>query len=142
MRGGKPFIIFVDDSPSAREMVEEGLEEAGYELETATGVEDLESRLLSRPEAVKEIDLFIFDFEMPYLTGTQIAAAIDRVYKELKDTPFMIFSGRPRAEVEKAIAETRQWSKSFARNFRGYVEKQGDSVKELLAQVGRILKQG
>jgi len=139
MRDNKSFVIFVDDSPSAREMVETGFEEAGYALETATGVVDLESRVLARPEAAKQVDLFIFDFEMPCLTGTQIAAAIDRVYKELKDTPFVIFSGRPRAEVEKAIAETRQWSKTFARNFRGYVEKQGESVEELLNQVGKVL---
>ncbi len=136
----KPLVIYVDDSQSARQIVEEGFAGTGYALKTASGVLDLENRLLSDPDAVQKIRLFIFDFEMPYLTGTQIASALDKVYKELADIPFMIFSGRPKTEVSRAIEDAKNRSKSFSRNFRGYVEKKKDSVVELVSAVDQIFK--
>ena len=140
MKDKKYVIVFVDDSPSAREMVQDGFRDTEFILKTASGVVDLESRILSDPSTVKQVALFIFDFDMPYLTGTQIASAMDKVYQELKDIPFVIFSGRPEEEVQKAIEAARKHSPSFARNYRGFVAKKGESITELLAEIGKILK--
>jgi len=141
MKENNDVVIYVDDSPSAREVVKEGFEGSGYLLRTATGVLDLENRLLSDPDTVKKVRLFIFDFEMPYLTGTQIASAMDKVYKELQDVPFVIFSGRPKDDVHKAIEDAKKRSESFARNYRGFIEKKKDSVAELVARTGEILNE-
>jgi CheY-like chemotaxis protein len=140
MKDQKNLIVFVDDSPSAREMVTDGFRDSGHALKTATGVIDLETRILSDPNTVKQVDLFIFDFDMPYLTGTQIASALDKVYKELKDIPFLIFSGRPQEDVLKAIEDAKKHSPTFARNFRGFVAKKGDSVSDLVAAVIKLLR--
>ena len=140
MKDKKYLIVFVDDSPSAREIVQDGLRDTGYMLKTATGVVDLETQILSDPVTVKQVDLFIFDFDMPYLTGTQIASALDKVYQELKDIPFFIFSGRPKEEVAKSIAEAQKYSPAFTRNYKGFVAKKGESVEELLAEISKVLK--
>jgi CheY-like chemotaxis protein len=140
MKDKKYLVVFVDDSPSAREMVKDGFRDSGHILKTATGVVDLETQILSDPVTVKQVDLFIFDFDMPYLTGTQIASALDKVYKELKDIPFFIFSGRPKEEVMKSIEDAKKHSATFGRNFRGFVGKKGESVEELLSEIGKILK--
>lgn len=140
MKGDQYLIIFVDDSPSVREVVEDAFKEAGYLLKTAPGVVELENRVLSSPETLKHVDMFIFDFDMPYLTGTQIASAMDKVYSELADVPFLIFSGRPQEEVLEAIESAKKNSPTFAKNYRGFVPKKGDSVAELMAVMGNILK--
>jgi CheY-like chemotaxis protein len=140
MKGDQYLVIFVDDSASAREVVEDGFRDTGYLLKTAAGVVELENRVLSSKENLKQVDMFIFDFDMPYLTGTQIASAMDKVYSELKNVPFLIFSGRPQEEVLKAIESAKKNSPTFAKNYRGYVPKKGDSVTELLATIGKILK--
>jgi len=140
MKDKKYLIVFVDDSPSAREMVKDGFRETEYLVKTCSGVVDLETQILSDPVTVKQVDMFIFDFEMPYLTGTQIASALDKVYMELKDIPFFIFSGRPKEEVLKSIADAQKHSAAFARNFRGFVSKKGESIEELFAEIGKVLK--
>jgi len=140
MKGKQYLVIFVDDSPSAREVVEDGFKDSGYLLVTAAGVVELENQVLTSSETLKQVDLFIFDFDMPYLTGTQIASAMDRVYAELKDVPFLIFSGRPQDEVLKSIETSKKSSPSFARNYKGFVPKKENSLSDLLAVVGKILK--
>ena len=140
MKGDQYLVIFVDDSASAREVVEDGFKDTGYLVKTAPGVVELENRILSSRENLKQVDMFIFDFDMPYLTGTQIASAMDKVYAELKDVPFLIFSGRPQEEVLKAIESAKQTSPSFAKNYRGFVPKKGDSIAEFLEAMGKVLK--
>lgn len=140
MRNKKPFIIFVDDSPSAREIVKDEFKQANYLLKTASGVHELERMFNSDQKMVKEVDLFIFDFAMPEITGIQIASVIDRVYGKLKNVPFLIFSARPRPEVLKAISDAQNQSETFVRNFRGYVEKKSDSVSNLLIKINEVLK--
>lgn len=139
MRDNKYLVIYVDDSPVAREMVIDGLKDTNYLLETANDAADLESRHLSDPNTLWQVDLFIFDFDMPEMTGTQIASVLDQLYKELKAIPFIIFSGRPREEVLASIAEASKYSSTFAKNFRGYIEKKGDSVAELIQKINEIL---
>jgi len=139
MREDKYLIIYVDDSVMAQEMVSDGLKGTDYLVETANDVRDLEKRLLSEVNTLWQVDLFIFDFDMPDLTGAQIASSLDRVYKELKAIPFIIFSGKPREEVLKAIEAAQQSSPTFARNYRGYLEKKGESVGELLEKIQELL---
>jgi CheY-like chemotaxis protein len=81
MRDNKKFIIYVDDSPVAREMVMDGLKDTDYLLETANDAADLETKHLSDLNTLWQVDLFIFDFDMPEMTGTQIASVLDQLYK-------------------------------------------------------------
>ncbi len=46
---------------------------------------------------------------------------------------------RPREEVLKGI-EAAKKSRTFAQNFRGYIEKKGDSVDDLIAKIKEILR--
>ncbi len=138
MRGDRYLVVYVDDSPVAREMVADGLEGTDLLLETASDVADLEKRILSDPNKLWQIDLFIFDFDMPEMTGTQIASVLDQTYRELKAIPFIIFSGRPREEVVSAIEDAYAYSPTFAKNFKGYLEKRGGSVKELIDKIHEL----
>ncbi len=141
MKDRRYFIVYVEDSPVAREMVQDGLEETEYLLETASDVADLERRVLSDEDLVRQVDLFIFDFDMPEMTGTQIATVLEQAYQELKGTPFIIFSGRPREEVVQAIEDAQGYSRAFAKNFKAYVEKKGGSVSDLLNKIKEVLSE-
>jgi len=117
----------------------DGLKDTDYLLETANDAADLETKHLSDLNTLWQVDLFIFDFDMPEMTGTQIASVLDQLYKELKAVPFLIFSGRPRDEVLASIQEATKYSKAFAKNFRGYIEKKGGSVADLIKKIDEVL---
>jgi CheY-like chemotaxis protein len=139
MKDKRYFIVYVEDSPVAREMVRDSLEGTEFLLEMASDVADLEKRILSDEDKVRQVDLFIFDFDMPEMTGTQIATVLEQAYQELKGTPFVIFSGRPREEVVQAIEDAYSYSRAFAKNFKAYVEKKGGSVSELIDKIKEVL---
>lgn len=139
MRKNKYLIVYVEDSPVAREMVKDGLAGSEYIIETATDVVDLENRVLLNEEFLSEVDLFILDFDMPEMTGTQIATVLEQAHRELKGKPFVIFSGRPRDEVVEAIEDACNYSRSFEKNFKGYVEKKGGSVSDLLDKIRSVV---
>ena len=119
--------------------MEDALADTEYQLETATDVSDLETRLLSDANVLWQVDMFIFDFDMPEMTGTQIASVLDALYKELKANPFVIFSGRPRDEVLASIQDATKYSPAFSKNFRGYIEKKGESVTDLINKIHEVL---
>lgn len=139
MKDGKYFVVYVEDSPVAREMVRDVFENSDYLLDTAVDVYDLEKRILSDENILKQVDIFVFDFDMPEMTGTQIASVLDSVYQDLQVIPFIIFSGRPREEVLAAIEEARSYSPTFAKNFKGYLEKKGGSAVDLKAKISEAL---
>ena len=138
MRDGHYFLVCMDDSLMVHEMLRDGFEGTGYRLELIRNVQELEERVLSQPETLSQVDLFVLDFDMPEMTGTQVASVLDQVDPRLQSVPFIIFSGRPRQEVEKAIEEANAYSYNFGRNFRGYLEKQEGAINALIAKVEEL----
>ena len=142
MKNGRYLIVCADDSFMVREMLKDGFEGTDYVLELVSGVQNLEQRVLDDEAMLSQVDLFVFDFDMPEMTGTQIASILDESYEQLANVPFIIFSGRPRQEVLTAIDEARSYSFTFARNFKGYIEKQEGSIDTLLAKIGEVFASG
>ena len=90
MRQGKLALV-VDDEPSIRYFLSVGLEDLGFECETAAGGEAaLES--LSR----KEYDLMMLDIRMPGIDGMEV---LRRVRRDNKKLPIVILSAVADPEV-------------------------------------------
>jgi CheY-like chemotaxis protein len=138
MRDGRHLIVCMDDSLMVHEMLRDGFEGTGYMLELIRDIPELEQKVLSQPETIGQVDLFVLDFDMPEMTGTQIASVLDQMDERLKSVPFLIFSGRPREEVTKAIEDANAYSYSFASNFRGYIEKHEGAIAALMARIEEL----
>jgi hypothetical protein len=65
---------------------------------------------------------------------------LDQFYEELRDIPFIIFSGTRPKEVFNAVKDAYAVSPTFAKNFKGYVEKRTGSIPELLEKIEEIKK--
>ena len=139
MDQGKKVIIFLDDSPTARMVVQEELESKGYQVFCAGSPSELESLLSSNAKLRTNIDLMILDLSMPEMIGTQVGSTFPVVFKELDKVPFVIYSGEPQLRVKKSIEEGYEFfSERFYNNFAGYVEKGEGSVKVLLEKVKEV----
>ena len=139
MRSGKYLIIHVDDSPTVREIVKETLVQAGYIVRSADDAQDLERKLSTDPALRDAVDLFILDMEMPDMTGAQIGAVMQEVYNELSRVPFIIYSGKERDWIEERTKEVAGMSKSFLRNYSGYLAKKPGSEEFLVELVQSVL---
>ena len=139
MRDGKYVIIHVDDSQTAREMVKEALTLAGFEVHSADDAQDLEQRVLLNEALREDVDLFIFDMEMPDLMGAQLAAIMDVVYEELANVPFIIYSGKEKDWVTKMSQDAAELSAAFKRNYRGYLGKDLGGEEKLADLVSKVL---
>jgi len=139
MEQGKKVIIFLDDSPTARMVVQEELEVKGYIVYAAGSPSELET-LLSRNARLRTgVDLMVLDLSMPEMIGTQVGSTFPVVFKELDQIPFVIYSGEPQARVKKSIEEGYEFfGERFYKNFSGYVEKGEGSVKVLLEKIKEI----
>lgn len=82
-----PKVLVVDDEPDAVEFVKTVMEEAGYDVISASnGVEGLEAAQAEKP------DLIILDIQMPEKDG--FATFVDiRKDPELKVTPVIMLTG-------------------------------------------------
>jgi len=139
MEEGKKVIIFLDDSPTARMVVQEELESRGYIVHTAGSPSELENILASNNRLRKSVDLMVLDLAMPEMIGTQVGSTFPVVFKELDRVPFVIYSGEPQARVKKSIEEGYEFfGERFYKNFAGYVEKGEGSVKVLMEKVKEI----
>lgn len=84
----KAKILIVDDSPLVRKLAEVSLQEAGYEVYTASdGEEGLRTAEMVKP------DLVLVDFIMPKMTGSQFCK-IFRENENLKDIPIILITGK------------------------------------------------
>ena len=90
-------VLVVDDEEDVRSFVRLILEDAGYEVETATdGREGLEAIDVSRP------DLVLLDLMMPVMNGWEVLAGVGRHHP-----PFIVVSASnepERAQKEGAVA--------------------------------------
>ena len=139
MNAERPLVIYVDDSPIARELVADALGDQGYRVLTAEHVADLEKRLGADASLIRKVALFILDFDMPEMTGPQIAAVLDRLHAGLREAPFLIYSAKDSAEVENGIRQAEELSFTFVRNFRGFVPKRESSVEGLVDKVRELV---
>ncbi len=84
----KEKILVVDDSPLVRKLAEVSLQEAEYEVYTASDGEEG----LKIAETVKP-DLILVDFIMPKMAGSQFCKLI-RENEILKDVPIILITGK------------------------------------------------
>jgi CheY-like chemotaxis protein len=135
----QPLVIYVDDSPVARELVSDALGKVGYRVLTAENVADLERTFNRDASLTREVSLFILDFDMPEMTGPQIAAVLDRLHQDLRESPFLIYSAKDSEEVENGLRQAEDLSFTFVRNYRGFVQKREASVEGLVDRVRELL---
>jgi CheY-like chemotaxis protein len=114
-------ILIVDDSPLILAASKHALAQAGYDVETRTGVEDLGAK------GFQGFDLILMDVQMPELFGDDVASVL-RLDRELR-TPIYLFSTLPDHELAERAVEAR---------VDGYITK-GKGAEHLVAEVQRIL---
>lgn len=114
-------ILIVDDSPIILAAARHVLVEAGYEVETRGGVEDLAANNVSG------FDLILMDVQMPQLFGDDIASILrnDRAIA----TPIYLFSTLPSSELDVRARDAR---------VDGYISKDL-GMANLVGEVRRIL---
>ncbi len=97
---GRDRVLVIDDSPTVLGMLRYGLGQHGFQVICArNGEEGLRKALRFRPTIV------ISDWEMPRMTGTELAKAL-RAKEETKDTAIILLSSRStRADAIRALRE-------------------------------------
>lgn len=94
-------VLIIDDSELVLAMAKDALEEAGYEVFTASNGIEANSYIFSthnRP------DLILMDIMMPLLDGNK-KAKILKQQTHSKDIPIMFISSKPEAELATLVAE-------------------------------------
>jgi CheY-like chemotaxis protein len=114
-------ILIVDDSPIVLAAASHVLVEAGYEVETRSGVEELGQK------GATGFDLILMDVQMPELFGDDVASVLrnDRSVA----TPIYLFSTLPAAELDARAREAR---------VDGYISKDL-GMANLVGEVRRII---
>lgn len=114
-------ILIVDDSPLILAASRHALVEAGYEVDTRTGVEDLGAK------TVEGFDLILMDVQMPELYGDDVASVLRNV--RAVNTPIYLFSTLPDEELTERAQEAR---------VDGFISK-GKGADHLIGEVRKIL---
>lgn len=120
----KQKILYIEDDPASRRLVERTLLFAGYDVYVAeNGLKGLD---LARQEIP---DLILTDINLPDLSGQEIASTL-RIDERFKKTPIVALTAQGHG--------TREWEMAFAAGVNGYitkpidVEKLGDLVRYYL----------
>jgi GAF domain-containing protein/CheY-like chemotaxis protein len=122
-KDGKPNILVVDDEASIRELLNQNLHEAGYQVRIASnGREALEQVRREHP------DLIILDVMMPEMNGFDVAAVLKNDPATM-DIPILILS----------IVQDRE--RGFRLGIDRYLTKPIDT-DALFREVGSLLQQG
>ena len=95
-RGAGEHVMYVDDDPAMLLMIESLLQHAGYRVSAFDRPQDALARVRSAPTA---FDLIVTDFNMPEMTGLDLAEEIARIAPEL---PVVISSGYVSDEMRAA----------------------------------------
>ena len=116
-------ILVVDDERSATRVLRVQLENAGYEVMTASNGEEAMERLRKR-----SVDVLVTDLNMPRMAGRDLC---ESVHREMPDCEPLIFvlTARPGAE-------NRQWTSDIP-NVE-FVEKPA-SLRRLIQRIGKRL---
>ncbi len=125
----KQKILIVDDSELVLAMARDALEEAGYEVLTATNGIEANSYIFSKSKP----DLIILDVMLPMLDGNKKAKLL-REKEFSKQIPIVLISSKSEEELTRLTAEA---------GVDGFIRKPftntsiAASVREFLAKVGR-----
>ena len=114
-------ILIVDDSPVILAAARHALTEAGYVVETCTGVEEVSAH------GAKGFDLILMDVQMPELFGDDVAAVLK--FEREVAAPIYLFSTLPAEELEERAREAK---------VDGFIAK-GAGTEHLVTEVRRIL---
>lgn len=116
-------ILIVDDHPPVIRVLKLGIEDAGYEVDTASnGSECLVKLCENLP------DFLVTDIDMPRMSGKELCQAIE---EQFPDRTFPIVVLTSRTETEH-----RDWTKSI--DNLTFMEKPV-SVRRLLSHIGSCL---
>jgi DNA-binding response OmpR family regulator len=113
-------ILIVDDSPVILAASKHALNEAGFEVETRSGIDELGDK------GAEGFDLILMDVQMPELFGDDVAAVL-RLERSVK-TPIYLFSTLSEDELRERASEAR---------VDGYISK-NEGVEHLVASVRRV----
>ncbi len=114
-------ILIVDDSPIILAASKHALSEAGFEVETRTGIDELGDK------GADGFDLILMDVQMPELFGDDVAAVL-RLERSVK-TPIYLFSTLTDEELRERAEEAR---------VDGFISK-SLGVEHLVERVRRVL---
>jgi two-component system, chemotaxis family, chemotaxis protein CheY len=106
-------ILIVDDSPLQLAVAHATLADAGYDVTTHEGANEIETA---------GFDLILLDVELPNQPGDEIAKTLRRT------APIYLYSTLPADELRRRVAAAR---------LDGWISKQG--LDHLVAAVDRIL---
>lgn len=91
-----PHILFVDDDPDIRELVQVVLQTAGFRVSTSDNAAGVLQRI-----ATERFDVLLLDYWMPEVTGVELCRQI-RAFDQ--STPILICSGAvTQADREAAV---------------------------------------
>ncbi|NVB83062.1 MAG: response regulator [Kofleriaceae bacterium] len=114
-------ILIVDDSPVILAASKHALAEAGFEVETRSGIDELGDK------GADGFDLILMDVQMPELYGDDVAAVLK--LERSVTTPIYLFSTLTEEELEERAREAR---------VDGYISK-SEGVVHLVDSVRRAL---
>ncbi len=121
--GGPGLILLVDDEPTIRSILRQGLENAGFKvIEAADGVDGFGAFVRHR----SSIRMVLLDLTMPRMGGDEVFAEIQRMAPEV---PVVLMSGYSQQEATMALK---------GKGLAGFLSKPC-SVREVLAVVHRVL---
>jgi|GEM_PF-2225011 len=121
--GGPGLILLVDDEPSIRAILRQGLESAGFKvIEAVDGVDGFGAFVRHR----SSIRMVLLDLTMPRMGGDEVFTEIQRVAPEV---PVVLMSGYSQQEATMALK---------GKGLAGFLSKPC-SVREALAVVHRVL---
>jgi two-component system chemotaxis response regulator CheY len=114
-------ILIVDDSPLILAASKHALKEAGYDVETRNGPEDVGAK------GADGFDLILMDVQMPELFGDDVASVLK--HQRAVRAPIYLFSTLPDDELSERVRDAK---------VDGFISK-GAGIDHLLAEVRRIL---
>ncbi len=116
-------VMIVDDHAPVIRVMRLGLEEAGYEVETASNGSECLVRLLEAHP-----DFLVTDIDMPRMSGKELCKAIEEQFPE-RSFPIVVLTSR--TELEH-----RDWTRDI--DNLEFMEKPV-SVRRLVSLIGRSL---
>ncbi|MGC9318617.1 MAG: response regulator [Armatimonadota bacterium] len=124
-----PRVLVVDDDPSLREVLSQGLEEAGMQTDTAEGGRTALQALCRATADQNPYDAMVLDIVMPDINGWQVLEAV-RSNPLWRDMPVVAISGFANATDD--VARVSDYGAFF-------VEKDGDFLSVIRSAITRLV---
>jgi len=116
-------ILIVDDHAPVIRVLKLGIEEAGYEVDTASNGSECLVKLCS-----EQPDFLVTDIDMPRMSGKELCQAIEDQFPD-REFPIVVLTSR--TEMEH-----RDWTRNI--DNLAFMEKPV-SVRRLLSHIGKSL---